>query len=164
MFFKHNFVLNTLVNSNTLNHAPMPAVTEPTNYTRLSKKITHRVDDLANLSPYNPVVHEITTDFKPTYIPAKIVISLNIVITNQVQIKVAEVFSSNHTHSHRVQNKVPVRIIFQQKHQTRRREWPLPMVLSFSHRRIKAVDTVAVIHLPICNKWEQSPKYEKVLS
>jgi hypothetical protein len=38
------------------------------------------------------------------------------------------------------------------------------MVLSFTHRRIKAVDTVAVIHLLICNKWEQSPKYEKVLS
>jgi hypothetical protein len=38
------------------------------------------------------------------------------------------------------------------------------MVLSFSYRRIKAVDTVAVIHLTIYNKWEQSPKYEKVLS
>jgi hypothetical protein len=38
------------------------------------------------------------------------------------------------------------------------------MVLSFTHRRIEAVDTVAVIHLPICNKWEQSPEYEKVLS
>jgi hypothetical protein len=38
------------------------------------------------------------------------------------------------------------------------------MVLSFAHHRIKAVDTVAVIHLPICNKWEQSLEYEKVLS
>jgi hypothetical protein len=38
------------------------------------------------------------------------------------------------------------------------------MVLSFTHRRIKAVDIVAVIHLLICNKWEQSPEYEKVLS
>jgi hypothetical protein len=38
------------------------------------------------------------------------------------------------------------------------------MVLSFTHHRIKAVDTVAVIHLPIYNKWEQSPEYEKVLS
>jgi hypothetical protein len=38
------------------------------------------------------------------------------------------------------------------------------MVPSFSHYRIDAVDTVAVIHLPICNKWEQSPEYEKVLS
>jgi hypothetical protein len=40
----------------------------------------------------------------------------------------------------------------------------MPMVLSITHRRIKAVDTVAVIHLPICNKWEQNPEYEKVLS
>jgi hypothetical protein len=38
------------------------------------------------------------------------------------------------------------------------------MVLSFAHCRIKAVDTVAVIHPPICNKWEQNPEYEKVLS
>jgi hypothetical protein len=38
------------------------------------------------------------------------------------------------------------------------------MVLSITHRRIEAVDTVAVIHLPICNKWEQNPEYEKVLS
>jgi hypothetical protein len=38
------------------------------------------------------------------------------------------------------------------------------MVLSFARHRIKAVDTVAVIHLPICNKWEQLPEYEKVLS
>jgi hypothetical protein len=38
------------------------------------------------------------------------------------------------------------------------------MVLSFTLRRIKAVDTVAVIHLPIYNKWEQNPEYEKVLS
>jgi hypothetical protein len=48
--------------------------------------------------------------------------SLNIVITNQVQIKVAEAFSSNHTHSHRVRNKVPAQDHIQQKHQTRRRE------------------------------------------
>jgi hypothetical protein len=38
------------------------------------------------------------------------------------------------------------------------------MVLSFAHRRIEAVDTVAIIHLPIYNNWEQSPEYEKVLS
>jgi hypothetical protein len=38
------------------------------------------------------------------------------------------------------------------------------MVLSFAHHRIEAVDTVVVIHLPIYNKWEQSPEYEKVLS
>jgi hypothetical protein len=58
-----------------------PIVTEPTNYTKLSKKIIHQADDLANLSPYNPVVREITTDFKPTYISAKIIISLAVTIT-----------------------------------------------------------------------------------
>jgi hypothetical protein len=40
----------------------------------------------------------------------------------------------------------------------------MPMVLTITHRRIKTVDTVAVIHLGICNKWEQKPEYEKVLS
>jgi hypothetical protein len=96
----------------------MPAVTEPTNYTTLSKKIIHRADDLANLSSYNPVVREITTDFKPTYIPAKITISLAITITNYIKvhitdtsefkhnyykpssIKVVEAFSSIHTPTH----------------------------------------------------------------
>jgi hypothetical protein len=38
------------------------------------------------------------------------------------------------------------------------------MVLGITHRRIEAVDTLAVIHLPIYNKWEQNPKYEKILS
>ena len=56
-------------------------VTEPTNYTKLSKKSSTRADDLANLSPYNPVVREITKDFKSTYILAKIVISLVVTIT-----------------------------------------------------------------------------------
>jgi hypothetical protein len=37
------------------------------------------------------------------------------------------------------------------------------MVLSITHHMIKAFDTVAVKHLPICNKWEQNPEYEKVL-
>jgi hypothetical protein len=90
-------------------------VTEPTNYMRLSKKIIHRADDLANLSPYNPVVRENTIDFKPTYIPAKIVISSAVTITSYIKVyvtntsefkrsyykpvskKVAEAFSSNHT-------------------------------------------------------------------
>jgi hypothetical protein len=61
-------------------------VTEPTNYTKLSEKIIHQADDLTNLSPYNPVVREITTDFKPTYLPAKIVISLAVTITNYIKI------------------------------------------------------------------------------
>ena len=74
------------MNSNTLNHALMPAVTEPTNYTKLSKKIIRQRDDLANLSPYNPVVREITKDFKPTSIPAKIVISLGVTITYYIKV------------------------------------------------------------------------------
>jgi hypothetical protein len=41
---------------------------------------------------------------------------LNIVITNQVQIKIAKAFSSIHTHSHRVRNKVPHDDHLQQKH------------------------------------------------
>jgi hypothetical protein len=61
------------MNSNLLNLAPMPAVTEPTNYMKLSKKITAKADNLANLSPYNPVVHETTKDFKPNNIQTKIV-------------------------------------------------------------------------------------------
>jgi hypothetical protein len=71
-----------------LNHALMPAVTELTNYMRLSKKIIHQADDLANLSPYNPVVCEITMDFKPTYIPAKIVISSAVTITSYIKVRV----------------------------------------------------------------------------
>jgi hypothetical protein len=70
---------------------PRPSVIEPTNYTRLSKKIIHRADDLANLSPYNLVVREIMTDFKPTYIPAKIVISLAVTITSYIKVRVANI-------------------------------------------------------------------------
>jgi hypothetical protein len=29
---------------------------------------------------------------------------------------------------------------------------------------IEAIDTIAVIRLPIYNKWQQNPEYEKVLS
>jgi hypothetical protein len=36
--------------------------------------------------------------------------------------------------------------------------------MTITHHRIKAVDTIAIIHLPICNKWEQNLEYEKVLS
>jgi hypothetical protein len=73
-------------------------VTEPTNYTRLSKKIIHRVDDLANLSPYNPVVREITTDFKPTYIPAKIVISSAVTIISYIKVRVANTSEFKHSY------------------------------------------------------------------
>jgi hypothetical protein len=71
-------------------------VTEPTNYTKLSKKIIHRADDLANLSPYNPVVREITTDFKPTCIPAKIVISLAVTITGYIKVRIANTSEFKH--------------------------------------------------------------------
>jgi hypothetical protein len=83
----------------------MPAVTEPTNYTRLSKKIIHRADDLANLSPYNPVVYEITTDFKPTYIPAKIVISSAVTITSYIKVHVANTLEFKHSYYKPVSNK-----------------------------------------------------------
>jgi hypothetical protein len=76
----------------------MPAITEPTNYTRLIKKIIHRADDLANLSPYNLVVHEITIDFKPTYIPAKIVISLVVTITNYIKVRIANTSEFKHSY------------------------------------------------------------------
>jgi hypothetical protein len=73
-------------------------VTEQTNYTKLSKKIIHRADDLANLSPYNPVVREITTDFKPTYIPAKIVISLAVTITNYIKVHITDTSEFKHSY------------------------------------------------------------------
>jgi hypothetical protein len=73
-------------------------VTEPTNYTKLSKKIIHQADDLTNLSPYNPVVHEITTDFKPTYISAKIIISLAITITNYIKVHIADTSEFKHSY------------------------------------------------------------------
>jgi hypothetical protein len=45
----------------------MPAVMESTNYMKL-RKSPALADNLANLSSYNPVVREITMDFKPTNI------------------------------------------------------------------------------------------------
>jgi hypothetical protein len=76
----------------------MLAITEPTNYTKLSKKTIHRADDLANLSPYNPVVREITTDFKPTYTPAKIVISSAVTITSYIKVHVANTSEFKHSY------------------------------------------------------------------
>jgi hypothetical protein len=76
----------------------MPAVTEPTNYMKLSKKNIHQTDNLANLSPYNPVVREITMDFKPTYIPAKIVISLAVTITNYIKVRVTNTSEFKHSY------------------------------------------------------------------
>jgi hypothetical protein len=74
------------------------AVTESTNYTKLSKKIIHQADDLANLSPYNPIVHETTTEFKPTYIPAKIVISFAVTITNYIKVHVTNTSEFKHSY------------------------------------------------------------------
>jgi hypothetical protein len=74
------------------------SVIEPTNYTKLSKKIIHQADDLTNLSPYNPVVREIMTDFKPTYIPAKIVISLAVTITNYIKVRVTDTSEFKHSY------------------------------------------------------------------
>jgi hypothetical protein len=81
-----------------LNHASIPAVTELTNYTKLSKEIIHRADDLANLRPYNPVVREITMNFKPTYIPAKIVISLAVTITNYIKVHITDISEFKHSY------------------------------------------------------------------
>jgi hypothetical protein len=80
-------------------------VTEPTNYMRLSKKIIHRADDLANLIPYNSVVREITTDFKPTYIPAKIVISSAVIITSYIKVRVTNTSEFKHSFYKPVSNK-----------------------------------------------------------
>jgi hypothetical protein len=87
-----------------LNHALMPAVIEPTNYTRLSKKIIYRADDLANLSPYNPVVREIMTDFKLTYIPAKIVISSAITITSYIKVRFTNTSEFKHSYYKPISN------------------------------------------------------------
>jgi hypothetical protein len=62
------------------------AVTEPPNYTRLSRKIIQRKDNLTNLSPYNPVVREISTDFKLFHITAKIVLSLVVTIISYIKV------------------------------------------------------------------------------
>jgi hypothetical protein len=76
----------------------MPAVTEPTNYTKLSEKIIHQGDDLTNLSPYNPVVREITTKFKPTYLPAKIVKNLAVTIINYIKVRVTNTSEFKHSY------------------------------------------------------------------
>jgi hypothetical protein len=62
-------------------------VTEPSNYTRLSRKIIQLENDLTNLSPYNPVVREIPTDFKPFHITAKIVLSLAVTIISYIKVR-----------------------------------------------------------------------------
>jgi hypothetical protein len=73
-------------------------VIEPTNYTKLSKQIIQQANDLANLSPYNPVVREITTDFKPTLMPAKIVISIAVTITSYIKVCVTNTSEFKHSY------------------------------------------------------------------
>jgi hypothetical protein len=87
-------------------------VTEPTNYMRLSKKIIHRADDLANLGPYNPVVREITKDFKPTYIPAKIIISSAVTITSYIKVCVTNTSEFKHSYYKPVSNESSGNILF----------------------------------------------------
>jgi hypothetical protein len=104
---------------------------------RLSEKIIHRADDLANLSPYNPVVREITTDFKPTFIPAKIVISSVVTITSYIKVRGTNTSEFTHSYYKPVSNEssrsilfkshthtefkihCQFRIIFHHKHQSR---------------------------------------------
>jgi hypothetical protein len=62
-------------------------VTEPPNYTRLSRKIVQQEDNLTNLSPYNPVVREIPTDFKSFHITAKIVLSLAVAVISYIKVR-----------------------------------------------------------------------------
>jgi hypothetical protein len=68
-------------------------------------KIIHRADDLADLSPYNPVVREIATDFKPTYISAKIVISSAVTITSYIKVRIANTSEFKHSYYKPVSNK-----------------------------------------------------------
>jgi hypothetical protein len=65
----------------------LATVTEPPNYTRLSRKIIQRKDNSINLSPYNPVVREISTDFKPFHITAKIVLSSAVTIISYIKVR-----------------------------------------------------------------------------
>jgi hypothetical protein len=50
------------------------------------------------LSPYNPVVREITKDFKPTHIPAKIVISLAVTITYYIKVRIIDTSEFKHSY------------------------------------------------------------------
>jgi hypothetical protein len=48
-------------------------------------------------------------------------------------------------------NTVPGDSHFQQKHQIRHTERPLPLVLVVVHRGVQTVDAITIIHLTICN-------------
>jgi hypothetical protein len=51
--------------------------------------------EITNLSPYNPVVREIMKDFKPTHIPAKIVISIAVTITYYIKVRITDTSELN---------------------------------------------------------------------
>jgi hypothetical protein len=53
---------------------------------------------LANLSPYNPVVREITKDFKPTLTPAKIIINLAVTITYYIKVRITDTSEFKHSY------------------------------------------------------------------
>jgi hypothetical protein len=40
----------------------------------------------------------------------------------------------------------------------------MPLVLVITHRKIQVVDTTAIVHLPICNKWGQTLSTRKYLA
>jgi hypothetical protein len=85
-------------------------VTELTNYTKLSRKSSTGADDLANLSLYNPVVREILRDFKPTHIPAKIVISSAVTIINYIKVHITDTSKFKHSYYKPSSNKSSGRI------------------------------------------------------
>jgi hypothetical protein len=60
----------------------------------------------------------------------------------------ANSFKATHTFS---SNTVPGDSHFQQKHQIRYMERPLPLVLVVAHRRVQAIDVITVVHLTIYN-------------
>jgi hypothetical protein len=65
----------------------------------------------------------------------------------------ANSFKATHTFS---SDTVPEDSHFQQKHQIRYMERPLPLVLVVAHRRVQAVDAITVVHLTICNNNENN--------
>jgi hypothetical protein len=50
-------------------------------------EIIQQKDNLTNFSPYNPVVREISTDFKPFHITTKIVLSLTVTIISYINVR-----------------------------------------------------------------------------
>ena len=80
------------------------------------RKSSARVDDLANLSPYNPVVRKIMKDFKPTHIPAKIVISLAVTITYYKKVRITDTSEFRHSYYKTSSNKSSGSHLFKTTH------------------------------------------------